>query len=301
MRSESSIRAERVASNSESVAVLDCPRNPYEGALATVSLEFSRAELLSRGAQGRRRVARRGLGRLRSRPGSGRGASLRRRSRLRAAARRHRAARHRLLHARRRREEAVGRRARSTSRRRSSNEKEHYQSVAAILSGAGLVPLVAADVDFSYPKGSFDTAAAITKLAAQLETTFLGAYLGAAGGLQASSLVERHRQHRREPGAAPERVPEHALRQADQRLVPEGDVDPGRLERPRLVHRVDDADAERHLQRQRGGPSAGHQRRHAAPLGQAEARSRHTATRAIVGSFRRPRSSVCAEHRTGGR
>ena len=69
------------------------------------------------------------------------------------------------------------------------NEKEHYQSVAAILSGANLVPLVAADVDFAYPKGSFDSASSITKLAAQLETTFLGAYLGAAGGMQASSLL----------------------------------------------------------------------------------------------------------------
>jgi hypothetical protein len=70
-----------------------------------------------------------------------------------------------------------------------ANEKEHYQSVAAILSGANLVPLTAADVDFAYPKTAFDSAATITKLAAQLETAFLGAYLGAAGGIQASSLV----------------------------------------------------------------------------------------------------------------
>ena len=69
------------------------------------------------------------------------------------------------------------------------NEKEHYQSVAAILSGAGLVPAVSADIDYSYPKGSFDTAGAITKLADQLETAFLGAYLGAVGGMQSSALV----------------------------------------------------------------------------------------------------------------
>jgi hypothetical protein len=69
------------------------------------------------------------------------------------------------------------------------NEKEHYQSVAAILSGAGLVPAVSADVDFAYPKGSFDTAGAVTKLAARLETAFLGAYLGAVGGMQSSALV----------------------------------------------------------------------------------------------------------------
>jgi ferritin-like protein len=69
------------------------------------------------------------------------------------------------------------------------NEKEHYQSVAGILSGANLVPAVSADIDFAYPKGSFDTASAVTKLAARLQATFLGAYLGAVGGMQASPLL----------------------------------------------------------------------------------------------------------------
>ena len=70
-----------------------------------------------------------------------------------------------------------------------ANEKEHYQSVSAILTGASLVPLTAADIDFSYPKTAFDSASSITKLAAELEAAFTGAYLGAAGGMQASSLV----------------------------------------------------------------------------------------------------------------
>jgi hypothetical protein len=69
------------------------------------------------------------------------------------------------------------------------NEKEHYQSVAAILSGAGLVPAVAADIDFVYPRGSFDTTGAIAKLGSQLETAFVGAYLGALGGMQATWLL----------------------------------------------------------------------------------------------------------------
>jgi hypothetical protein len=69
------------------------------------------------------------------------------------------------------------------------NEKEHYQSVAAILSGAGLVPLTAADVDFSYPKTAFESASSVTKLAAQLETAFLGAYLGAVGGMQTNAFA----------------------------------------------------------------------------------------------------------------
>ena len=69
------------------------------------------------------------------------------------------------------------------------NEKEHYQSVAAILSGAGLVPAVTADFDFAYPKGTFDTAKSIATLGARLEAAFLGAYLGAVGAVQASGLL----------------------------------------------------------------------------------------------------------------
>jgi hypothetical protein len=69
------------------------------------------------------------------------------------------------------------------------NEREHYESVAGILSGAGLVPAAADDIDFAYPKGSFDAAPAITKLAAKLEGAFLGAYLGAIGGMQAGPLL----------------------------------------------------------------------------------------------------------------
>jgi hypothetical protein len=62
------------------------------------------------------------------------------------------------------------------------NEKEHYQSVAAILSGAFLIPAVGADFDFSYPKTAFTTRASIAKLGGQLESTFLGAYSGRSAG-----------------------------------------------------------------------------------------------------------------------
>src|SRR5262249_21009908 len=50
-----------------------------------------------------------------------------------------------------------------------ANEQEHYQSVAQILSGAGQVPATALDIDMSYPKGTFDTAAAINKQAEKIE------------------------------------------------------------------------------------------------------------------------------------
>ena len=68
------------------------------------------------------------------------------------------------------------------------NEREHYKSVAGILSDAGQTPAVAADFDFSYPRRSFASRTAIAKLGVRLETTFLGAYLGAVGALQTNAL-----------------------------------------------------------------------------------------------------------------
>ena len=63
------------------------------------------------------------------------------------------------------------------------NEQEHYQSVAGILSGAGETPQVSADIDFSYPAGTFDSESSILKAAAALENTVAGAYAGAMGGI----------------------------------------------------------------------------------------------------------------------
>jgi hypothetical protein len=71
-----------------------------------------------------------------------------------------------------------------------ANEQEHYQSVAGIVSGAGLTPAISADIDFTYPRSSFATQASILKLAQQLETIMLGTYLGAVGGMQSSSLKQ---------------------------------------------------------------------------------------------------------------
>jgi hypothetical protein len=68
------------------------------------------------------------------------------------------------------------------------NEKEHYQAVSGILSGAGQTPASAEDFDFSYPKGAFASTVALAKLGVTLETTFLGAYLGAVDALQTNAL-----------------------------------------------------------------------------------------------------------------
>ena len=70
------------------------------------------------------------------------------------------------------------------------NEQEHYTSVSGILSGAGQTPATAADFDFAYPKNAFGSAGSIAKLGVTLETTFLGAYLGAVDALQTNALKQ---------------------------------------------------------------------------------------------------------------
>jgi len=69
-------------------------------------------------------------------------------------------------------------------------EREHYRSAAQILSGAGQVPATAADIDFSYPRGSFGSRRAIARLGTRLEALFVAAYLGAVGGYQTEALKE---------------------------------------------------------------------------------------------------------------
>jgi hypothetical protein len=70
------------------------------------------------------------------------------------------------------------------------NEQEHYQSVSGILTGAGQPAATAADFDFSYPKRSFVSKLSIAKLGVTLETTFLGAYLGAVDALQSNGFKQ---------------------------------------------------------------------------------------------------------------
>jgi hypothetical protein len=70
------------------------------------------------------------------------------------------------------------------------NEQEHDRTMSAVLSGAGQPPAVAEDFDFSYPKGSFASRAAVARLGVTLETVFLGAYLGAVDGFQTNGLKQ---------------------------------------------------------------------------------------------------------------
>ena len=61
------------------------------------------------------------------------------------------------------------------------NESEHYAFLAYAIRSASLTALTAADVDFSYPAGSYYSASSVEQVAVTLETLALGAYLGSAG------------------------------------------------------------------------------------------------------------------------
>jgi hypothetical protein len=70
-----------------------------------------------------------------------------------------------------------------------SNEVAHYHTVSSILSGAGYLPATAQDFDFSYPPGSFKSRLSIAQLGRELETVFLGSYLGAVAAVQSQPLA----------------------------------------------------------------------------------------------------------------
>ena len=76
-------------------------------------------------------------------------------------------------------------------RRARAAERRHYDVVAAVLTDAGQVPATAQDIDFSYPRGSFASSAAIARLGVRLEWLSLGAYLGAVRSLQ-TPLYREH-------------------------------------------------------------------------------------------------------------
>ena len=76
-------------------------------------------------------------------------------------------------------------------RRARAAERRHCDVVAAVLTDAGQVPATAQDIDFSYPRGSFASRAAICRLGVRLESLSLGAYLGAVRSLQ-TPLYREH-------------------------------------------------------------------------------------------------------------
>jgi hypothetical protein len=71
-----------------------------------------------------------------------------------------------------------------------ADEKQHYDSAAAFLVSAGQVPATAADIDFSYPRGSFASMRAIARLGVRLESIAIGGYLGAVEGYESNALKQ---------------------------------------------------------------------------------------------------------------
>jgi rubrerythrin len=65
-----------------------------------------------------------------------------------------------------------------------SDEQAHYRGLSNLLTLAGQTPASADDINFAYPKGSFDSEASVLRLAASLESLALGAYLGAVENVQ---------------------------------------------------------------------------------------------------------------------
>src|SRR5262249_9478099 len=64
------------------------------------------------------------------------------------------------------------------------NDDQHYNALAQVLTAAGLTPGTADDFDFTFPAKSFATRSSAARLGVQLETTFLGIYLGGIASLQ---------------------------------------------------------------------------------------------------------------------
>jgi hypothetical protein len=63
-------------------------------------------------------------------------------------------------------------------------EKAHLTGLSVLVTNAGQVPATADDIDFTYPKGTFSSAAKLAKLTDTIESLSLGAYLGAVENVQ---------------------------------------------------------------------------------------------------------------------
>jgi demethoxyubiquinone hydroxylase (CLK1/Coq7/Cat5 family) len=78
--------------------------------------------------------------------------------------------------------------AAATLRKALADERAHYAALAKVLRAAGQTPATAADIDFTYPKGSFLSRGSIARLGIRLEGISVGVALGAAAGLQSEAL-----------------------------------------------------------------------------------------------------------------
>ncbi len=69
-------------------------------------------------------------------------------------------------------------------RRALFNDNQHYAALAQILTDAGQTPGQASDFDFTFPAKAFATRLSIATLGSELETAFMGIYLGGVASIQ---------------------------------------------------------------------------------------------------------------------
>jgi hypothetical protein len=79
-------------------------------------------------------------------------------------------------------------RSKAVFRKIAADEKAHYTRLAQLVTAGGQPAATSADIDFSYPKGSFASQSSVLKLAARIEALVLGAYLGAVENVETAEL-----------------------------------------------------------------------------------------------------------------
>jgi hypothetical protein len=70
-----------------------------------------------------------------------------------------------------------------------ANEQQHEQAIGGLLAGAGQTVPTADDFDIAFPARAFTSRLRLARLGIELETAFLGAYLGAAATLSDPSAA----------------------------------------------------------------------------------------------------------------
>jgi hypothetical protein len=70
------------------------------------------------------------------------------------------------------------------ARRITADESHHYALLAALMTADGQTPATAADIDFSYPRGTFASRVSILSFAKELERMLTGAYIDALEQVQ---------------------------------------------------------------------------------------------------------------------
>jgi ferritin-like protein len=73
-------------------------------------------------------------------------------------------------------------------RRTRNDDLAHYKRLAALVTDSGQTPATAADIDFSYPSGTFRSASSMRTRGFRIGTLALGAYLGALENVETASL-----------------------------------------------------------------------------------------------------------------